>query len=272
MTLDFLQAMILGVVQGATEFLPVSSSGHLVVLPWALGWAAPSLAFDTILHLGTLLAVLLYFANDIVAVVTAWAASVWQRRLVSDESRIGWLLIIATVPGILAGLLLDKWFEEAFSNPALVGWFWMATAAILSVAELSRHGVITSPRLGTARALAIGCAQALAILPGISRSGATIGIGMMVGLKREEAARFSFLLAVPIILGAAGSQLLKLRSACWQSEGAAVMLIGFAVAAVTGYICIALLLRYLRRRPLYPFAAYCLVIGVATVLLAPTAP
>lgn len=266
--MSLLQALVLGLVQGLTEFIPISSSGHLVLVPWALGWPAPELAFDTTLHLGTLAAVLAFFANDYLVLARAWLSSLRSPKSIDTNARLAWFLIIGTIPAVVAGVLLESWFEQMFTQPALVGVFLLITAALLFVAEKVGRQELDLSALGIKSAVSIGLAQALAICPGISRSGATISAGMAFGLDRRAAARFSFLLSSPIILGAAISQILPLLSSGLALDQIGVLLVGFVVAAVSGYLCIGFLLRYLATRGLWVFSVYCAAIGLATILLA----
>jgi len=209
------EAIVVGIVQGLTEFLPVSSSGHLVVVPNLLGWDEPSLAFDLVLHLGTLLAVVVYFWDDL------WrlAASVFARGRqgengggeIAEGRRMLGYLIVGTIPAGLAGLAFDDFFEDLFDKPLWVCLFWAVTALILVVAE-AFHRRAAAKTFTWSLALAVGMAQAVALAPGISRSGATIALAIAVGVSRTEAARFSFLLAVPAIVGAALATMLDVSS------------------------------------------------------------
>jgi undecaprenyl-diphosphatase len=262
------EALILGIVQGITEFLPISSSGHLVLLPAALGWASPTLVFDTTVHLATLVAVVAVFWRDLLRLIVSW----WQglqrgQPFKSAEARLAWYIILATVPGILAGLLLEKTFESLFASPHAVGAFLLLTALLLVLAEVFGRRQRDLTRITWLDSLLIGISQAAAIAPGISRSGATIAVGMFRKLTREAAARFSFILSVPIITGAGLAQLVKLVRHGSLSAEAPLLLIGFVAAAVCGYAAIRLLLAYLRKRPLYPFAAYCVVVGILAMTL-----
>lgn len=253
------KAAVLGVVQGLTEFLPVSSSAHLVLVPWALGWADPGLTFDVAVHLGTLGSLLLYFGKDLAALA---------RRIASgapDGVRLVLALAVGTVPGAAAGYVAKGFFEELFTRPDWVGVFLLGTAALLTVAERVGRQSRSLEALGPAEAVWIGIAQAVAIAPGISRSGATIAAGLLLGLTREAAARFSFLLAIPIIFGAGVYQFLGLRLADGAPVPWAPLLAGFVAALVTGYAAIGALLRYLRTRSLSPFALYCLLLGLLVV-------
>ena len=272
--MSILQALILGFVQGATEFIPVSSSGHLVLVPWLLGWPSPSLVFDTMVHWGTLIAVVGYFWRDWRALITAWLRGLrhWDWR--DPLARLAWLLVIGTVPAAVIGFFLEDWFESLFSEPVWVSLFLLVTAGLLVLGEwfgrrsYAAGGDRHIDSLQWPHALVIGFAQAAAIAPGISRSGATIATGLSGGLGRTVAARFSFLLSTPIILGAGLLQLSELFSTPDAMAQAPTLAAGFLVAAVTGYVCIWWLLRYLQRGRLYPFAVYCAAFGIFCLVVA----
>ncbi|MEJ2733370.1 MAG: undecaprenyl-diphosphate phosphatase [Anaerolineae bacterium] len=267
--MDILQALVLGLVQGATEFIPVSSSGHLVLVPWLLDWPAPSLAFDTMVHWGTLVAVGAYFWRTWRLVIGAWLRALvrWDWR--DPLARLGWLLIIGTIPAAAVGYFLEEWFTELFSRPAWVSLFLVGTAGLLALSEwlgsqsYAAGGVRRLENLRWPHVLLIGLAQAAAIAPGISRSGTTMAMGLSGGVQRSDAARFSFLLSGPIIVVAGLSQLLDLASTPNPLAQVPVLAVGFVAAAVMGYLCIGGLLRYLQRGRLYPFAIYCACLGIA---------
>jgi undecaprenyl-diphosphatase len=262
------QALVLGIVQGATEFLPISSSGHLVLLPAFLGWDSPPLVFDTTVHLATLLAVIAVFWSDVCGLVTGWWRGLWRGRpFQTTESRLAWYVILGTVPGILVGFFLEETFESLFASPHTVGYFLLVTALLLVLAEIlgrRRRELTTITWLDS---LLIGIGQAAAIAPGISRSGATIGVGMFLGMTREAAARFSFILSIPIIAGAGISQLVTLASHGGVSVQAPELIVGFLAAAVCGYAAIRLFLAFLRKRPLYIFAVYCVALGITGLVI-----
>jgi undecaprenyl-diphosphatase len=266
--MGFFEAVILGIVQGITEFLPVSSSGHLVLVPAVLRWPSPSLAFDASVHLATLIAVVAVFWHDLVRLLVSW----WQGLLrgqpfATAESRLAWWVILGTVPAILAGIFFAGMFESLFSSPRAVGFFLLVTALLLILAELfgRRRNDLTS--ITWLNSLLIGIGQAAAIAPGLSRSGTTMAVGMFNNLSREAAARFSFILSIPIIAGAAIIQLSKMMQSGNTEAEIPMLAIGFLAAAISGYAVIRLLLSYLRKRPLYPFAAYCVVIGLLAIIL-----
>ena len=263
--MDILQALILGIVQGATEFLPVSSSGHLVLVPWWLGWKSPDLVFDTTLHLGTIVAVIAYFYRDLLEIVIAWFRGLAGQGMTS-KALLGWWLILGTIPAVILGLLLEDFFKGLFGAPGTVAALLLVTGAILAISERLGSRRRDLETLGWLDAIVIGFGQALAIAPGISRSGTTIAVGLFRGLKRAEAARFSFLLAIPIIIGTGLIQLLHLAKSAQPTGQTAVLAIGFLAAAVTGYAAIRFLLHYLQRRSLYPFAIYCWVVGLVSLV------
>jgi undecaprenyl-diphosphatase len=282
-----LQSVILGVIQGLTEFIPISSSAHLIVLPWLFGWGERmlnSLTFDVALHLGTLIAVLSYFAQDWVRLFKAGVASIAERRIGGDpDRRMAWFLIIGTIPGAVVGLLAESTIEGLFHRPgaAIEASSMIALALILALLgaflllaeRLARH-VRTTDQLSLKDVLIIGLAQALAIFPGVSRSGATITAGLALGLKREAAARFSFLLSAPIIGGAGAKSLWtivrQIQANGLESFDILSFAAGFLAAAVSGYFCIKYLLRFLARHPVTVFVFYrwalaALIIGVVSV-------
>lgn len=262
---DLLRGALLGALQGATEFLPVSSSGHLVVVPALVGWPTPSLSFDTAVHWATAAAVLAYFRRDWRRMLSGGMA--WRPGATTPAATDLALIAVATVPAAAAGLLFRDFFEGLFATPTLAAAMLVVTGAMLTGAEVvSRHRSARS-NIPPAVALFIGLAQALAIVPGISRSGATIAAGMVAGLRREEATRFSFLLAAPIVIGAGSLQLAHFVRGGAIAGDVAVMAVGAAAALVVGYAAIELLLDFVRRRPLLPFAAYTAALGLAAIWL-----
>lgn len=265
--MDLIQAVILGVLQGATEFLPISSSAHLVLVPWLLGWDSPGLLFDTMVHWGTLAAVLLYFWRDILRLIVAGLRALGQRSLADPDARIAWGIVLGTIPAVVLGVLFEDLFEALFLNPRAVSVFLLITALLLFFAERVGQQRRSLPELSLIDAVLIGLGQAIAIAPGISRSGATIAAGLARGLRREAAARFSFLLSIPAIVGAGGLQLVKAASGEGNGATPLVLLVGFAAAAIAGYVCIRFLLRYLQRGSLYGFVVYCAAAGLAGLAL-----
>jgi undecaprenyl-diphosphatase len=269
---ELLQAIVLGLVQGATEFIPVSSSGHLVIVPWLLGWEKPSLLFSTVLHWGTLLAIALVFWRDFLNIIVASLRSIGQRSLADPNARLGWYIVAGSIPAALTGLLLKDQIEGLFASPAAAGGFLLVTAALLIGSEQlarQRHRRKTTDRLTWTDAIVIGLAQAIALAPGISRSGSTIAAGLARGVRREDAARFSFLLGTPAFLGAG---LLELGDALAADPAVVaaqlpMLLVGFLFSALSGFVAIRFLLAYLRNRTLYVFAIYCILMAMVVLTL-----
>ncbi|RME12548.1 MAG: undecaprenyl-diphosphate phosphatase [Ardenticatenia bacterium] len=266
--MDLVQAIILGIVQGATEFIPISSSGHLVLVPWLFGWDDPGLTYDAIVHWGTLLAVLSFFWRDFWEIARNFLSGLVRGEVWGDQTRLGWLLIVGTLPAAVIGLLLESQFEALFGKPQWVALFLMGTGCLLWLSERWRQSGKTLSDMGVPDALVIGFAQALAITPGISRSGSTIAAGLLRGLDRATAARFSFLLMAPIVFGAGAKKTLDLLSAGVDSATLLPVGLGFLAAALTGYVSIGFLMRYLQRATLHLFAYWCWGFGFFCFVLA----
>jgi undecaprenyl-diphosphatase len=255
------QAILLGILQGLTEFLPISSSGHLVIVPHLLGWPEPGLLLGVMLHVGTLAAILVYFWEDLWQLFTAAIASIQRRSLVDPMARVAWWLVIGTIPGAVAGMLFEDVFERLFGMPRAAAAFLLVTAALLLISEYGRDTQRPMTSLSWLDAVLIGLAQMLAIVPGISRSGSTISAGMLLGLRRDEAARFSFFLGVPIMVGTGLYQILKLVTGVPMTTSLLSMVLGTVAAALSGYLAIAGLLAVVKRHRLVGFAIYCLIFG-----------
>lgn len=253
------QAFVLGVVQGLTEFLPVSSSGHLVLVPFLAGWPAQSLTFDVMLHLGTLAATVGYFGRDFLRMGRSLFRSVTVHglalRAFESDAKLLLLVAVSSIPAALAGVLLAD-VVEAQRAPGLVVVMLVAVAIVMLLAERAgrQSGGLHDIRLG--RAVIIGLAQAVALVPGTSRSAITISAGLFGGLTREAATRFSFLMAVPIIAGAGAVRLLDLFESPPASDEVVPLVIGFATSFVVGLLAIRFMLRYLRNHSLMPFVIY----------------
>ncbi len=264
------QAAILGLIQGFTEFLPVSSSAHLVLAPAYFGWEfgeAQAFVFDVLVQWGTLVAVIIFFWGDLLPIVRATLLSLRTRKLDDPHARLGWLIVLASIPAALIGLLVKDAIQAIFVNAGLAGWLLLVTAVLLIMAEVVGKRLREMETIQPLDALIIGAFQALALLPGISRSGATIAGAMSRNLKREAAARFSFLLSVPVMIGAGLLALLDLKDIPEAGTFVAPLLIGFLVAALVGYWSIKWLLKFLATRSLYPFAIYCIVLGGFSIWL-----
>jgi undecaprenyl-diphosphatase len=267
-----LQALVMGVVQGLTEFLPVSSSGHLIVVPFLAGWHDPfitSLAFSVMLHIGTLAALLAYFRADWLRLVPAGLAAVRDRSLAGDpDRRLAWLLVASAVPAAFAGLLLNDLIATTFREIGLVAVTLVVGGAILWLADRRGPRTRDIDGISVPVAVAIGAAQALALVPGISRSGISISAARLAGLDRPAAARFSFLMATPVTAGAA---LFELRSLASGEAGVDVsigpLVVGMIAAFVSGAIAIGVLLRYLRTSSLDIFVWYRLLLAATVVVV-----
>jgi len=292
------QAIVLAIVQGLTEFLPVSSTAHLVLFPWLLGWKDPGFTFDIALHAGTLVAVLGYFWRywvemlKLVLGIDSGASGPGERpgttlprdlnpkseignprstagpiALLGENRRLLWYLIIATIPAGVAGWLFEHAAEEQLRSPIIIGLALIIVGLVMWVGERAgrhEHGL---GHVGLVDSLVVGVAQAFSVIPGVSRSGSTMTAGLFRGMKRETAARFSFLLSTPIIAGAAFKKALELRHSGLPVEMRLPFLVGVVVAAVVGYLVIAVLIRYLERRTFTVFVVYRVMLGVIVLAL-----
>lgn len=266
-----LQAVVMGVVQGLTEFLPVSSSGHLILVPAVLGWTNPfidSLTFSVMLHMGTLVALLLYFWRDWIRLIPAGLAALRDRSLAGDpDRRLAWLLAVTMIPAMVVGVLFNDLIEQHVREPGVVAILLVVGGAILWVAD--RWGATSRriPDLSFGGAGGIGAAQALALFPGVSRSGISIAAARLLGLDRPAAARFSFLMAMPIIAGAGGWETLKvIRGAETVTVEPGPLAIGMVAALVSGLVAIRFLLRYLASHRLDLFVWYRILVAAVALV------
>jgi undecaprenyl-diphosphatase len=267
--MSLLQALILGIVQGATEYIPVSSSAHLVLVPWLLGWPDPSFAFEVLIQWGTLVGVFIFFWRDIWAIAKAVVQGLVRRQpLYCFEAKLGWLIVVATIPAVVIGFVFKDLFEAAFAAPVFVGGLLIFTAALLVIAERFGSRKKELERLNWLDALIIGFWQAAAILPGISRSGATISGAVLRGFDRTSAARFSFLMSIPALLGAGAVALSDLLGTGAVADELPAIVVGFVAAGIAGYIVIRWLLNYLQNHSLYIFAVYCVAVSLLTIIVA----
>jgi len=266
--MDILQGIIIGIVQGLTEFLPVSSSAHLIFIQKLLG-VESSLAFDTFLHLGSLIAVLLFFRADIYKMLRAWWLSIgdilqhrFKEGFHSDPyKRLAWYVILATIPVGVAGVLFESEVDALFAGSLYVpGFFLFVTGTILFLSQRIASGKIDMSNMGWFQSLFMGLGQACAIMPGLSRSGTTIAAGLVIGLDKEFAAKFSFILSIPAILGAFIVQLKDIGSSMAIDGGAVIL--GFIAAFISGYFAIKWLLNLIQNKSLDVFAYYCWIVGV----------
>jgi undecaprenyl-diphosphatase len=266
--MDPFQAIVLGIVQGLTEFLPISSSGHLRIVPAFFGWEDPGAAFTAIVQIGTMAAVLLYFRRDLWQIATAWGRSlrdpVARRTL---DARLGWYIILGTIPIAVLGLAFKGPIETEFRSLTLIGTTLIVFGLVMLAAEKFSRRERELDSLTTRDGVVIGCAQALALVPGVSRSGATISAGLFLNFDRTAAARYSFLLSVPAVVL---SGLFELRHAGGGGLPVGATVIATLLAFVTGYASIAFLLRYLVRHSIGVFVAYRVVLGALVITLAAT--
>ena len=263
--MSIIEAIILGIIQGATEFLPVSSSGHSILLPAIFGMSEPGINEVIIAHQGTLLAVLLYFWRDIWAIIKGVFQGLVERNPMGNaQSRLGWFLVIGSVPAAVIGLLFEDTFETIFANPMWAALFLLATAGFLVLGERMLSGEKKLDKMSWADAMIIGCFQVFALFPGVSRSGSTIVGGLTRGLDRELAARYSFLMSIPVILGAGLLKLADLIGATGINYG--TLAVTFIVSFFVGLACIHFLIQWVKERSLYPFAIYCALFGVFSLI------
>ncbi|MDO8560242.1 MAG: undecaprenyl-diphosphatase UppP [bacterium] len=266
--MNILFAALAGLVQGLTEFLPVSSSGHLVLLHALTGFSADDdVAFDVMLHMATAIVVVGFFRQELLGIVRAWARHLLRRGPWSPDARFGWLLLLGSVPAALAGALGEDWLTSTFRGVGSVAVALAVVAVLMLAAERYLRPTRALASVGAPDALAIGFAQALALIPGVSRSGITIIAGLRQGLQREAATRFSFLLSVPIMLGA-GAKKLSAAGAL-PLDALLPLAVGFIAALVSGWWAIGFLLRFVKRAPLNIFAYYRLALAGALLLLLP---
>lgn len=262
--MEFFQIAVLSLVQGLTEFLPISSSAHLILIPVLTDWPDQGLAFDVAVHVGTLLAVVSYFRNELWAMTTAWFRSLGGHA--TADSRLAWAVIFGTVPAALAGLLFSDIIAHHLRSPLVIAATTIVFGLVLWWADACRRGRRDEYEITWKDVVVVGFAQALALVPGTSRSGITISAGLMLGLTREAAARFSFLLSIPVILLAGGYETWKLAqqptAASWGS-----LALGTALAAVSAYLCIHYFLKLINRTGMLPYVIYRLALGGFLLIL-----
>ncbi len=265
--LDLFKAVVLGVVQGLTEFLPISSSAHLAIIPQLFGWEDPGAAFTAVVQIGTEVAVVLYFAKDIWRIATAWLKSLVRPELRgTHDARMGWYVIIGSVPIVILGVALKNVIESDFRNLWIIGTTLVLLGLVLGAADRFSSDDKTMQDVGLKHAILMGLAQALALIPGVSRSGATISMGRILGFGREASARFAFLLAIPAVLGAGIFSLKDIPNG-HNAYGWGPTVVGTVVAFVVGYAVIAWLLRYVSTRSYAPFVWYRIALGLLVFLL-----
>jgi len=275
MDINILDAIVLGIVQGLTEFIPVSSSAHLVFMH-AITGVEPSLAYSTLLHIGTLVAAVAYFWSDLINMFRSFFSSLidiprgqFHKGLQKDQfKKLAWFVIIGTIPAGIAGILFKDFFEGLFNNIVAVGFFLIITGFLLLGSEIVSRSVSSRTGLkemNIKNSTIVGIAQACAIAPGISRSGATISTGLFLGLERELATRYSFLLSIPAILGAALIQIKDITSVIDVSTVGAIS--GFIASIISSYLAIKFMLKLIKEKDLLPFAYYCWIVGPLVIIL-----
>ena len=262
--MDLLQACLLALVQGLTEFLPISSSAHLILVPRFLGWPDQGLAFDVAVHLGTLVAVLWYFRAEVLDIITAWLRSIFGTEHDAGHARLGWGLLLGTVPLVVGGLLLKDLVEGSLRSPLVIAFTTAFFGLLLWLADRRPDRVAADTSVTLRMALLIGLAQVLALVPGTSRSGVTMTAGLALGLDRTTAARFSFLLAIPAI---AGASVFELRELLGDAEPVdwTLLLVGLGLSALSAWFCIRVFIAAVERIGMLPFVIYRLLLAAVLV-------
>jgi len=258
---------VLGITQGVTEFAPVSSSGHLIIVPWLFGWtilqnSELNKTFDVALHVGTLIGALVYFRHDVARYLAAWIRSIRRRSIAFTDERLAWALVVGTIPGALAGALFESVIEDKLGQPWLIAVMLIVFGVILIVVDSAAPVRRRMADLSVRDGLVMGVAQAVALQPGVSRSGVTITAGRALGLDRESAARFSFLLALPIIAGAGILKGIDVAGSGLPAGMAWPFVWGMVASAVSGFLVIAFLLAYLRRHSFVVFLVYRVAVAI----------
>lgn len=261
--MDIFQIIVLAVVQGITEFLPISSSAHLILVPVFTAWEDQGLAFDIAIHVGTLVAVVFYFRQDLAAMATEWFRSLVTRKP-TPAGRLAWGVLLATIPVGLAGITLKGFIEVHLRSPLLIAVGLIGFGLLLGWADWRKRGTLDVYSLSWMAMLLIGCAQALALFPGTSRSGITITAALLLGLSREAAARFSFLLSIPVTFLAGGLQAVHLLQDPAPTDWNA-MFLGVVLSAISAFVCIHYFMVFIRRIGMQPFVVYRLVLGAILI-------
>jgi len=266
--MSLFEALVLGLVQGLSEFLPISSSGHLVLIPWIFGWKDPGLAFDVFLHLGTTLALILYFFGDLWRIFLAGMQSIWERRIGFEvERRLFWWIVLGTIPAVVGGLVAGDWIEAHLRSPLMVAFFLASVGFLIFWVDWYYPSTRTLEEMGPTDSIWIGLAQAFALIPGVSRSGSTIAMARRLGLNRYSAARFSFLLGVPVFLGALALEGRKIVGHLETDISWSYLATGLISSFLSGIICIHFFLEFLKRASLIVFAWYRLILAAMIVIL-----
>lgn len=268
--MNLIQAVVLGIVQGLTEFLPISSSAHLLMVPWIMGWEEPPFVFDTSLHIGTLVALLIYFRSDIVNLAKSFFRILKTRNIREDqEGKLTFLIIIGSIPAGLLGVLFEKKIETHLHSPYVIVTTLIVLGIILWLTDKTGKKSRTLDEIELQDALLIGFAQAMALIPGTSRSGITMTAALFSGFNRETAARFSFLLSIPITAAAALYKLKDLLKMDMTPDIMVNFTCGILVSGIVGFLCIKYLLKFLRTNSFAVFAIYRIIVGIMLAILAP---
>ena len=257
--MTLIQILMLALVQGVTEFLPISSSAHLILVPELSGWEDQGLAFDVAVHIGSLAAVVVYFRHELNAMMVDWFRSLTGGQL-AIEGRLAWAVIWGTIPAGLAGLFLNDIVEQVFRSPLVIAWATIGFGVLLWLADQRKNNARNEHALTWKDVVVIGFAQVLALIPGTSRSGITMTAGLMMGLDRTGAARFSFLLSIPLILAAGGFQSVKLANSSLPVDWSAFAL-GTVFSGIAAFVCIHFFLRFISQMGMFPFVVYRLLLG-----------
>ncbi|MBT7409759.1 MAG: undecaprenyl-diphosphate phosphatase [Methylococcales bacterium] len=258
--MELMQIIVLSLMQGLTEFLPISSSAHLILVPKITGWSDQGLVFDIAVHVGTLLAVMFYFRHDLIPLVSAWFRSILTRQLTAD-ARLAWAIIIGTIPVGLAGLMFEGIIETELRSPMVIAASTIIFAGLLWWADVKGRGQLEEKQMTWKMVVMIGIMQAMALIPGASRSGTTMTAGLALGMTRKAAARFSFLLSIPVIVLAGGLQTIELISNPVAVDWGALLL-SVAISAVSAFFCIHYFIKFLDKVGMMPFVIYRLILGV----------
>jgi undecaprenyl-diphosphatase len=268
--MDLLKAVVLGVIQGLTEFLPISSSAHLRIFPELFGWGDPGAAFTAVIQIGTELAVLIYFRKDIWRIASAWVRSLYDPSWRGHhDSRMGWYIIVGSLPIVALGIVLKDVIEDDFRSLWIIGTTLIVLGIVLGIADRIGEQRRTIGDMSLQHAVLMGCAQALALIPGVSRSGATISMGRFLGYEREAATRFAFLLAIPAVIGAGLFELPEIPGGD-NAYGVLPTLVATVVSFLVGYAAIAWLLRWVTTRSYLPFVIYRIGLGTLVLVLVST--
>jgi undecaprenyl-diphosphatase len=273
--MSILQAIVLGITQGLTEFAPVSSSGHLILVPWLFGWSitndpAFNKTFDVALHIGTLIGAVVYFREELWRYLKALFRSIAHRSVRGVDERLAWTLVIATIPGAIAGAAFESVIEDKLGQPWLIAVMLAVFGVVLYVVDRRSPSTTAFEQITVRHGAVLGVAQAVALQPGVSRSGITITAARLLGIDRESSARFSFLLSIPIIAGAGLFKGLDLANSGIPAGTGPAFLWGMVSSAISGFLVIALLLAYLRRRTFFIFMVYRLAVAALVLLLIAT--